>query len=248
MHVAPVRQYETLMLNLSYRSPNIRTHVPVDVSIWQKTSEPSEIMLIFPYIIHHRGAIVHADVVPLLEARWQTPAPLYFSRHICSSRGPPPPPPSPPRWPWRCRRGSRTCLRSAPSSSWWDPAADPQPGWRSVRWKRSSQSTGFCAKANADQESPDDSPGSLNILYCAARLPSVPTKGVSSRISCTWRQIFAPGRRRNQADISMQTLANNAATAFLTNSGGRGSEMNPNIPVLLCQVSRFFFAHCSLIH
>lgn len=54
-------------------------------------------------------------------------------------------------------------------------------------------------------------------------LAAVFSTGVSSRMSCIRTQIFARGRRPNRADIPMQTSANNAATAFLTNSGGRGS-------------------------
>lgn len=50
------------------------------------------------------------------------------------------------------------------------------------------------------------------------------SKGVSSRISCTCVQIFAfPGGPKLAWHFPAPTLANNAGTAFLTNTWGKGS-------------------------
>lgn len=46
-------------------------------------------------------------------------------------------------WLGPSHQGSRTCRRIAPSSSWWDPAGRPQPGWHSARLRHLSQSMGF---------------------------------------------------------------------------------------------------------
>lgn len=175
-------------------------------------------------------------------------APHHFNMHICSSPVRLPRLGWQLHWCGPSHLGSRTCRHTVPSSSWWDPVGHPQPGWHSARLQHLSQSMGFCTRGKKNPLEPiinsqtwvaaaSDRRDSIQYSeYSTAEgLESVPLNIFPMSHWC-WRercvqqdilQMFTNICFSRRTDLAWhfpaQTWANNAATAFLTNTPGRGS-------------------------
>lgn len=154
-------------------------------------------------------------------------APRRFSRHICSSLVRLSCQSWQLHWCAQSHPGSTTCQHIVPSSSWSDPVGRPPPGWRSARLQHSSRSMGFCSQRKIHKR------GSQ---WASVRTDQKHWQNLSPTWRLCWRQrcvqqdilqMFTNICSSRRTDLAWhfpaQTLANNAATAFLTNTPGRGS-------------------------